>query len=427
MLVDPLVPATILGDATRIAQVLVNLISNALRFTAVNGRVDCTITSESTRRPLSPPPPPTFTIGSDTTSAAALTLSASELPNSISSRSGSAAVAAARDHRLRVEVQDHGIGIAPAALKRLFQPFTQADSSTTRKYGGTGLGLSICKQLVELMGGAIGVSSVLGVGSCFWFELPMEVPQVSTAATAATVAASPAATPSLPRAGHASESLRSASVADEEVAAGQWRTVAMLPAQQSSLPPPIPATSGGGSASWHALDEDAAAAIPLSESPGYRSPTGTSTAVAFQRASSSFEPPTIIVPPPSPRILLAEDNQVNVLVVVRMLQRLGYHDVTVAMDGGLAVQAVADTHMPFDLVLMDVQMPVCGGLEATRRIRALPDAARAAVPVVALSASVLEKDIAECLQAGMQSHLAKPVVAQALGAVVERWVRPADA
>ncbi|WP_184446284.1 ATP-binding protein [Rhodospirillum centenum] len=248
--VDPRLPEVVQGDAKRVRQVLLNLLNNAVKFTE-RGHV-------------------------------------------------ALAVFPVADGRVRFEVLDTGIGIAPEQQERLFQEFVQADRATARRYGGTGLGLAICRRLVDLMGGAIGVESAPGRGSLFWFELP-------------------------------------------------------LPADESSRPPPC-----------------------------------------------APEPVRSV---DSARILLAEDVKANQALAVALLTKAG-HRVTVVANGLDAVQAVAAT--PFDLVLMDVRMPRLGGLEATRRIRAL-GGPRGAIPVVALTAEAGAREQAACLEAGMDEVLTKPL------------------
>ena len=222
---------------------------------------------------------------------------------------------------VRVEVGDTGPGIDATTCARLFEPFTQADQSTTRRFGGTGLGLSICRQLASLMGGSVGVRSEIGVGSTFWALLPL-----------------PRATPSSP----------------SRLA---WTTGP--PAGQGSL----------------------------------------------QGA----------------RVLMVEDNPVNMLIAVAMLERWGVL-VTQAQDGReavVAVQAAAAAGQPFDAVLMDVQMPVMSGHEATRALRALPQGHT--LPIIALTAAALVSERDEALAAGMNDFLTKPIDADRLLTSLLRW------
>jgi PAS domain S-box-containing protein len=253
---------------------------------------------------------------------------------------------------VRIEVEDTGPGISAATLARLFKPFTQADVSTTRRFGGTGLGLSICQELATLMGGRVGADSREGQGSVFWVELPL--PRLARA---------PAAAPGLQ---------------DDPP-----------DSRLHSAPPP----------------ED------------NRSLAGL-------------------------RVLIAEDNTVNMMIAVATLERWGL-DVVQALDGHEAVAAVqraAAAGRPFDAVLMDVQMPVMGGHEATRALRELeargtlqhllaaanpaalqPAPRRPPLPIIALTAAALVTERDDALAAGMNDFLTKPIDADKLQAALRRW------
>ena len=268
----PGLPVRRTGDASRFRQVLLNLLGNAVKFTTA-GSVAVRVT-----RPDDP----------------------------------------GRGQWVRCEVRDTGIGIPEARLQELFEPFTQADASTTRRFGGTGLGLAISKQIVDLMGGEIGAVRNADVGSCFWFELPL--PEVAAAAP----------------------------------------------------PPPRPAPDSKGGA----LE--------------------------------------------GRRVLVVEDNSTNRLVATRLLQRLGVVAET-AVDGVDALARLRSA--PFDLVLMDVQMPEMDGLEATRRIRAgEPGVPNPGLPIVALTAHAMAGDREACLAAGMDDYLSKPIDPARLREVLVRWL-----
>jgi signal transduction histidine kinase/CheY-like chemotaxis protein len=282
---DPATPAAVRGDPVRLRQVVLNLLSNAIKFTS-KGEVMLRVVVSSGPR--------------------------------------------AGRHRLRFEVRDTGIGIAPETQAGLFERFVQADTSTTRKFGGTGLGLAICRRLVELMGGAIGVSSKLGHGATFWFEVDLE------------------------------------------------------PAQS----PPASAAPDG--------------------------PAGA--------ARSGPRPPTASHDERT-RILVAEDNLVNQKVVLRFLRIAGFA-ADVVSDGREAVAAVA--RHPYDLVLMDVQMPVMDGLEAAREIRRRQRASQPGfdreIRIVAMTANAMEGDRQICLAAGMDDYLSKPVNPAAIRSILDRYV-----
>jgi CheY-like chemotaxis protein len=263
------VPRRVRGDPVRVRQVLTNFLSNAVKFTERGGvRV---------------------------------------------------LVRPAAGDRLRFEVGDSGPGIPADAQSRLFQPFTQADESTTRRYGGTGLGLSICRELATLMGGAVGVDSEPGRGSLFWAELP----------------------------------------------------------------------------------------LPQSEQSGLHSAVGSVEAGQPDLAGL--------------RLMIVEDNPVNMMIAVALLEQWGV-DVTQATNGAEAVSGViaqAEAGQPFDVVLMDVQMPVQGGNEATRVLRRRFDARQ--LPIIALTAAALTHERDEALAAGMNDFLTKPIDAQRLHDTLQRW------
>ena len=267
----PDVPANLRGDSLRLLQVVNNLISNALKFTE-HGEVRVTVNVESETED---------------------------------------------DVMLKFTVTDTGIGIPPEQAERLFAPFQQADHSTTRKYGGTGLGLSIARSLSELMGGNIGVDSVPGQGSSFWFTA---------------------------------------------------RFLKGEPASGSSQP-----------------------------------------------ASSSLNH--------SGRVLVVDDNATNLLVSRQQLRRLGM-TVETADSGPEAVEKAAKGD--YDIIFMDLQMPDMDGHEATRRIREAEQAAgRAPVPIIALSAAAMKRDVELSIAAGMNGHLAKPIQKVQLAATLSKWL-PGD-
>ncbi|MBS8241610.1 response regulator [Marinobacter lipolyticus] len=262
--IDRELPEMVLGDPTRTRQILNNLLSNAIKFT----------------------------------------------------ENGSVKIRAGRvGGNIKIEVIDTGIGMSRESLHRIFSPFSQAGSDTTRLYGGTGLGLTLCRQLVERMHGQILVDSDVGHGTHFTVTLPLPIYEQAVPITEPAV------------------------VPEEEHA-------------------PIPA-----------LD-----------------------------------------------ILLVEDNQVNQLVASSLLRKLGHH-VDLAENGKRALQAL--TNKNYDIVLMDCQMPVMDGYEATRRIRENPD--WQALPVVAVTANVMQGDREDCLASGMNDYITKPYNRDELKAVIARW------
>jgi CheY-like chemotaxis protein/HPt (histidine-containing phosphotransfer) domain-containing protein len=263
-------PVRVLGDPNRIRQVLINLLSNAVKFTK-NGAVDVRLSVQDE--------------------------GASRL-------------------RCRFDIEDTGVGISPEAQRLIFQPFAQADGSITRRFGGTGLGLSISRKLVDLMGGNIGFSSRCGVGSTFWFELPLDKVQGAGS-----------------RLGRAHSSL-------------------------------LPKSNDG----W--------------------------------------------------KILVAEDNPINQKVVVAMLHGLGAN-VHVVNNGREALESWGEG--AYDLILMDCQMPLMGGIEATEVIRAREQGPR--TPIVAMTAQAYARDRERCLLAGMDDYLAKPLTKTELKSTLAKWLR----
>jgi CheY-like chemotaxis protein len=289
------VPTHVVGDVTRVRQTLMNLLSNALKFTQ-QGEV--TVAVVARRRET--------------------------------------------DWELQFSVRDTGIGIPAGQIERLFEPFQQADASTTRRYGGTGLGLAISRRFAELMGGKLWAESEEGIGSTFHFTIVVDE--------------APAHAPAndVPR--------RDAEAADVAGAEG---------ASQPSRP-----------AAADRIDPTLGAKLPLC-------------------------------------ILIAEDNRVNQKVAQKLLERMGYQ-ADVANDGREALEALE--RRPYDVILMDVQMPELDGLAATREVRARWPKERQP-RIVALTANAMAEDRAACLAAGMDDFLGKPVSAAQLAAALERCAR----
>jgi len=259
---DGRIPHALIGYDQRLAQVLTNLLSNAVKFTPEQGEI---------------------------------TLAAKLL-----NTQGQSCV-------IQIDVTDTGIGITPEQQARLFRPFEQAESSTTRQFGGTGLGLAISKKIVEMMCGEIWVNSTPGEGSTFSFTFRAEI----------------------------------------------------------GTPPKAEAAASTGAA------EKAA---------GFKGKT----------------------------LLLAEDVEINREIVITLLEPTGIR-VVCAEDGEKALNIFRAAPNAFDIVFMDMQMPVMDGLEATRRIRALDIPRAKTVPIIAMTANVFREDVDNCLEAGMQSHLGKPL------------------
>jgi len=267
--IDEATPALI-GDAPRLRQVLLNFLSNAIKFTR-EGRVEVALTHWIERGRCS----------------------------------------------LRIEVRDSGIGIDADHIASLFNRFTQADASVSRRFGGTGLGLAISKQIIEAMNGKIGADSVVGQGSTFWLEVELPLAQ-----------------------------------------------------------------------DWTANAEPEAAGVNL------------------ERAI---------------RCLVVEDNAVNRELITTLLSPFDI-EIDTACDGAEAVEAVQ--RQPYDVILMDMQMPVMDGLAATRRIRAMDDPVAARTPIIAMTANVLPEHVERCREAGMDDHIGKPINMSHLLQALERWTSP---
>jgi signal transduction histidine kinase/CheY-like chemotaxis protein len=416
-LVDADVPDLVRGDPGRVRQVLLNLVGNAIKFTE-QGHVIVRV----------------HRVRDD---AGAL--------------------------RLRFEVEDTGVGIAADVQERLFAPFTQADASTTRKFGGTGLGLSISRRLVELMGGAITLTSAPGVGSTFSFELPFAV----------AAGAAPSAQVELDRvrgvrvlivddvpanrlvlqhltegwgmhpveAGSGREGL---AVLTEAAAAGRGFPIAICDWQMPEMDGMEFArrvradralggtrlvllssfSRGEDAEEATAAGYDAWLAKPVRHRPLLRALVRALAAeVTPVGAGDGGQAATAVIKRwHGRRVLVADDNPVNVLVARAMLERYAI-EVAAAANGREAVEAVA--RAPFDLVLMDVQMPEMDGHAATRAIRAAEDGTRRTV-VVAMSASVLAEDRAASVAAGMDDFLPKPTPVEAMEEMLTRWLGAPD-
>jgi PAS domain S-box-containing protein len=420
--VDAEVPRAMAGDPGRLRQILTNLFGNAIKFTA-SGHV------------------------------AVRTMVAEDRGDGL---------------LLRFEVSDTGIGISPSALERLFHPFSQADMSTTRRFGGTGLGLAISKRLVELMGGEIGVRSIPGKGSTFWFTARLgrracgPEPQLAAARERWRVLC---VDPSEPAASFIREQAEAWNVETdlaetwEEALDRLWKAkedgrpyrVLMVAKGLSGFDPGAflestgrkseigrialvvlapyadRATPGrdGDDLAWPAFAQLAKPVKPshlrecfeaLAEPARFRSrrPARTSDSGEPAAAEGALHG----------RILLAEDNPVNQRLALAQLAKLGYHADAVA-NGQEAVEALL--RIPYDAVLMDCQMPEVDGFWATALMRQREGAAKR-TPIIAMTANAMQGDRDRCLAAGMDDYLAKPVKLDELRSVLERWVkRPADA
>ncbi len=422
-LVQSDVPTRLHGDPGRLRQVLVNLLGNAIKFTE---RGDVVLT---------------VAVGADDEAGAS------------------------EDLLVKFEVTDSGIGLTPGQQAKLFQPFIQADGSTTRKYGGTGLGLAICKKLVEMMGGQIGVNSTAGVGSTFWFTVrcvarPEDVRQA---------APSPASLQScrmLIVDDHAlsrqtlEHQLRGKALACEGAESGAQALdllrnaaergepfdLAILDLQMPDMDglelarrikaeSPISSTRlilltslGRRGDAKAAQDAGIAAYLtkPIRQSQLYDC-LSLVIAHSSQAAAGTAQSPAPLITRHSlsevqaqarRRILIAEDNPVNQKVAVKMIEKLGYR-VDVAGNGREAIEALE--RIPYAIVFMDCHMPEMDGFEATRAIRCREAGGRR-TPIIAMTANAMQEDRQQCLAAGMDDFLSKPVASKALAATLNRWL-----
>ncbi len=401
------------GDPVRLRQVLGNLISNAVKFTE-KGSVSVHV-----------------------------------------QRIGESAA----QHQLRFEVRDTGIGIRPEAVERLFTAFSQADASTTRLYGGTGLGLAICKRIVELMGGRIGVTSEIGRGTDFWFEIPLlkvhgDMPAQDSSHSGMRVlllSNDPRMrmrlSMLLPNWG-----MRLTAVETTQEALDRLRAAANQgpPWAYSVVVADIAGMRNTAIALRRNLEHhaiygqvrllclygDEAAPEELRERAALLSRNAQDNdlrvALAPPAAAAKEEPATLesapmpasdfAADPRRMRVLLVEDNPVNLMVGQRLLGVLGT-DCDTASNGEEALLRMSGSR--YDLVLMDCQMPVMDGYTATRRWR---EAERDAgdgrhLPIIAMTANAMAGDRQKCLDAGMDDYLAKPVTRAELERTLHRWWR----
>lgn len=405
------IPIHLVGDAVRLRQVILNLVSNAVKFTSHGSIV---IRIENVSRSTS-------------------------------------------DIVLRFTVADTGIGVAPDYLARLFESFTQADSSTTRRYGGTGLGLAICKQLVTLMGGSISAESALGKGSTFIFTARFGVADASSlrrqpvddlGGKRVLVADDNAISRKI-----LSTYVRNFGADVDCVNDGETALLRILERQQQGRPYHVlvvdwkmPGMDGMELASQirrapgllatpiimvSAYDlESLAAEAPAADINAVLTKPVTPFAL-LDALLKSTQPVVVeqgaaldtlatssreLAPLAGKRALLAEDNEINQLIALEMLS--GYGMTTVVAVNGREAVALAITEQ-VDVILMDIQMPEMDGIEATREIRKHP--ALAGTPIIAMTAHAMTGDYEKSIQAGMQGHITKPIDPDELHAVLVQW------
>ncbi|MEY4099407.1 MAG: Signal transduction histidine-protein kinase BarA, partial [Pseudomonadota bacterium] len=412
--VDRNVPNNLIGDPLRLSQVLINYANNAVKFTA-RGEVDVVVRVREQNE---------------------------------------------QDVLLYFAVRDTGIGLSPEQCSKLFQSFQQADSSTTRQFGGSGLGLAISKKLVDMMQGEVGVESVLGQGSTFWFTVrlgkggaspPQRVLSSDMQGLRALVVDDNESARVVLR-----DMLEGMGLVVEEAAGGaeaihavdqaevrnqafdfvflDWQmpgmdgieTATRLQARPlKRVPNVVMVTAFGREEVLKAASEAGVKDVlikPVSASLLFDSVLSMMGAAPEGRRGST-EAPSLsaenLASIKGARILLVEDNDLNQEVATELLRDAGFI-VDVADNGEIAVQKVQQAN--FDLVLMDMQMPVMDGLTATREIRKSP--AFASLPIIAMTANVQDSDRQRCTDAGMNDHLAKPIDPDLLWQTLLRWIKP---
>ncbi|NDY91585.1 hybrid sensor histidine kinase/response regulator [Ideonella livida] len=423
--IAPDVPTHLHGDPLRLRQVLINLLGNAVKFTE-RGHVR---------------------------------LNVSLVPGAVWTPGGPVP--------LRLEVRDTGIGMGPEARARLFQAFEQGDRSTTRRFGGTGLGLAISQRLVQLMGGQLQADSQEGVGSCFWFDIDLQPAQ-------APLRQVPAHRPFAGQRALVVDDLPEArEVLRERLALLGWRTAAadsglaaLTAVREAELDgdpfalvlldwrmpgidglataqrlrdrtlercPVLVLVSAVGTLPATSLlrEHGIAGVLPKPVSPSQLHDLLITLLPGPDRLPAAL--PTLPPPAPAPgqtpdwtagrHVLLVEDNLLNQEVSSHLLRAMGLQ-VSLAEDGLAALEAVQGRTAGFDLILMDMQMPRLDGLEATRRLRALPGLGP--VPVIAMTANAFAEDRAACQAAGMDDFIAKPVDPATLEQVLRRWLQRAE-
>ena len=418
--VRPNTPAAVVGDPERLRQILVNLTNNAIKFTETG---EVRLAAERVDDPSGEP-------------------------------------------RIRLSVTDTGIGIPADRIRALFSPFTQVDASTTRKYGGTGLGLAICRQLVQLMGGEIGVDSTPGDGSAFWILLPLRVvgdgaprprrlPErlhdlrilgVDDNATNRELL-----TEQLSAWGFVVETIADPFAAlgrmSEAAAAGTPFRLVLLDHQMPGLDgltlarrikndPELQKTTLLLLTSVDRLpsqEEQAECGLAGAMTKPLRQSRLFDVIVdALHGASKPHLPavarygnalPTALPPGSAGRVLVAEDNETNQLVTTELLLRSGYECV-VAVNGREVIERIA--RESFDVVLMDCQMPEMDGFEATTRLRMMETEGTSArpgrTPVIALTANAVTGDRERCLDAGMDDYIPKPIDPVSMLATIAKYV-----
>lgn len=402
--IDSDLPAMVRGDAGRIGQVLLNLIGNAIKFTS-RGHIEVRALLEKTEN-----------------STATVVF----------------------------EVADTGEGLAPGVAAKLFKPFTQADSSTSRKHGGTGLGLSICKRLVEAMEGAIAVDSSPGAGSKFFFTLPLEITDAesirvkftrgdwssrqifvmtdenTSARAVGRYLQSWGLTPTIGSSKWIGSSKRR--MYDAVIVSSSFRRRTgfeydgpVIEIQNEGGAPIV--TNGAFASLSNPVRQSDLYNVILNalslRSPPQLSAVPASDAMAHVSAPAAAPKVQDGILRIDARVLVAEDNTTNQMLALAHLRKLGISAQPVS-NGIECLEALA--RGSYDLILMDCQMPEMDGFETTRRIREIEKRTGAHIPIVALTANAFEEDRQRCLAVGMDAYLAKPLRREQLVTVLRQFL-----
>ncbi|MFA4827640.1 MAG: response regulator [Thermodesulfovibrionales bacterium] len=414
--ISPEIPWQLVGDSLRLGQIITNLVGNAIKFTE-KGEVELTVTPQERTEGRT---------------------------------------------KLQFSVRDTGLGLSPEHLAKLFQPFTQADGSMTRRFGGTGLGLSISKRLVEMMGGDIWAESEPGTGSTFsftaWFDIesaqnsPPRIPETlnrmrilvvddngtSQKKMVKLLSRFPARVDTVNSGSEAVSAVQSQNPADPyKLILMDWKTSEMDEVGAArrikeyltlhTIPSIIMVTSFG-------VQTEQADAIKAGADCFLRKPVTASSLfdaiigiltpaerAAVMRIQRSGEINYNFM---AAHILLVEDNEINQQLAIELLESAGL-TVDVANNGREAAEMVTAAEHPYDMVLMDIQMPEMDGYEATRRIRL--DSRFSALPILAMSAHALVEDRQKTVNAGMNDHITKPIDPQVMFRAMGRYLRQSPA
>ena len=411
--IDPDIPLRFIGDDQRLAQVITNLLSNAIKFTPEGGSISLYVGVAETKNNLC---------------------------------------------KIHVEVTDNGIGVSPEQQQRLFKPFEQAENDTTRKFGGTGLGLAISKRIVELMHGEIWIDSELGTGSTFSFSAQLELApdeenteEIHRIFTEKVDGFRMLVVDDDPDALEFFEVLAQRMTLVCNVASSARAALELLEreapydvcfidlqmpdmngielsraiSQTQAHKPVIVIISAHD---WNPIELEAAAAgvDGFMPKPLFASDVAeyiSDHIGAGNHIKLDSEDPEHLVSFRGYRVLIAEDVEINREIVLTLLEPTRL-EIDCAFDGAEAVRIFSAAPESYDMILMDVQMPIMDGLEATGRIRAIDSEKARKIPIVAMTANVFREDVEKCIQAGMNDHIGKPIDYDELLAKLKRYLHP---